>query len=229
MEAASKQGGALRPPPPWEPPTNARSPSPPLLQPPQKRGGRVSWDCGTRLRKYRGNKDTPLISFSNSQRSLNSRLLQSEGRAAEKPRSLPPTGLPGEAECQKLPPEDPQCPEASLKWSSHQGVKTAPASGFAEPHPTPQRREEVAENQGLCESLRIRGMSHFPGGGGWRLGGEGQSKLIEEKAQLREERGTQATFPVPGALSPPRRDDNTRCFLSVRFYQKSVFPAPGTG
>lgn len=59
-----------------------------------------------------------------------------------------------------------------------------------------------------------------------RLGGEDQGKLIEEKEQLREERGTQAAFPV---AQPSQKGQHTCCFLSVRFYQKSVFPAPGTG
>lgn len=68
-----------------------------------------------------------------------------------------------------MPPKEPWNPESSFTWSSHEGVKLSLASGFTESHPTPQQREEVAENQGLCEPLRILRMSHFPwgGGGGW--------------------------------------------------------------
>lgn len=58
--------------------------------------------------------------------------------------------------------------QTSLKQSSTQRVK---CPGFSEPHPTPQRREEVAENQGLCEPLRIQRMSHFPWG--WESWGAG--------------------------------------------------------
>lgn len=89
----------------------------------------------------------------------------------------------------------------------------------------------MAENQGLCESLRIRGMSHFPWGGWEGLGGgEDQYKLIEKKEQLKEEQGPSFYPRQPSQCpKPSQKGQYTCCFLSVRFYQKSVFPAPGIG
>lgn len=128
-----------------------------------------------------------------------------------KHQSLPPTPGSGlsHTSAQQLPPKEPRCPESSFTWSSHEGVTLPLASGFTEPHPTPQQREEVAENQGLCEPLRILRMSHFPWGG-WEglVGGRGSVEANRRAEELKEEPGQScdppsspgATFPVPQSL-----------------------------
>lgn len=54
------------------------------------------------------------------------------------------------------------------------------------------------------------------------MGGEDQGKLIEEKEQLREERGTQAAFPV---AQPSQKGQHTCCFLSVKILSEICFPS----
>lgn len=119
-----------------------------------------------------------------------------------------------------MPPKETWGPE-----SSHEGVKLPLASGFTEPHPTPQRREEVAENQGLCEPLRILRMSHFPGGG-WEglVGEEDPWKLIEKQRQLQTEEPGPGCDP-PSTQGQPsqcpslsRKGQCPSCFLSWRFW-----------
>lgn len=130
-----------------------------------------------------------------------------------KHQSLPP--MPGSglchtsalegAEAQQMPPKEPWGPESSFTWSSHEGVKLPLASGFTEPHPTPQLREEVAENQGLCEPLRILRMSHFPWGVGGLVGEEDPWKLIEKQRQLQKSQDQAVTLLLPrGNLPVPQ-------------------------
>lgn len=73
-------------------------------------------------------------------------------------------------------------------------------------------------------------MSHFPWGVGGVGGGGDQWKLTEGAADLEELGQSYDPLYTPGSLpSAPisPRKDNTH-LLSVSF-QKSVFPAPGTG
>lgn len=106
--------------------------------------------------------------LSNSQCSLNGRWTSRSLQKRYGLGSLSSAKLRPGSGSPEAAPKEAGSPQRRLKQSCNQGVKRP---GFSEPHPTPQRREEVAENQSWCEPLRIPRMSHFPGGWEGLVGG----------------------------------------------------------
>lgn len=87
--------------------------------------------------------------------------------------------------------------------------------------------EEVAENQGLCEPLRIQRMSHFPWGWtGWGLSGGGRGAL---ESELRDQKKLWSFLYSKLPETDPLEGTTVMLPLGLEMLSEIRFPSPDRG